>query len=205
MHRPGVSTSTLADQAVAAAESPPQVKVDFTRKHREPCAQKKTRAGFHKAPASKIDNHGYRRESLFAVSLDARPHPTLYAVCDLRGSLHFPDDGLFNHRQSDPHVRAALGWRVKATLMASCPPRADATVCAGLAAAIIHVEVGPMYRAVDNLGRTVDFLLSERRDVAAAKRFFSKAMKKHGTPRSSHSMLTLLRIEPSRNCNQRER
>ena len=40
-----------------------------------------------------------------------------------------------------------------------------------------------LYRAVDKLGRTVDFLLSERRDVAAAKRFFSKAMKKHGTPR----------------------
>ena len=40
-----------------------------------------------------------------------------------------------------------------------------------------------LYRAVDKQGRTVDFLLSERRDVAAAKRFFSKAMKKHGPPR----------------------
>jgi transposase-like protein len=40
-----------------------------------------------------------------------------------------------------------------------------------------------LYRAVDKVGRTVDFLLSERRDVAAAKRFFSEAMKKHGTPR----------------------
>jgi transposase-like protein len=40
-----------------------------------------------------------------------------------------------------------------------------------------------LYRAVDKLGRTVDFLLSEQRDVAAAKRFFSKAMKRHGTPR----------------------
>jgi transposase-like protein len=40
-----------------------------------------------------------------------------------------------------------------------------------------------LYRAVDKVGRTVDFLLSERRDVAAAKRFFNKAMKKHGTPR----------------------
>jgi transposase-like protein len=39
------------------------------------------------------------------------------------------------------------------------------------------------YRAVDKQGRTVDFLLSERRDVAAAKRFFSEAMKKHGTSR----------------------
>src|SRR5882757_794276 len=43
---------------------------------------------------------------------------------------------------------------------------------------------GPtLYRAVDKQGRTVDFLLSERRDVAAAKRSFSKAMKKHGTLR----------------------
>jgi len=29
-----------------------------------------------------------------------------------------------------------------------------------------------LYRAVDKAGRTVDFLLSRRRDMAAAKRFF---------------------------------
>jgi transposase-like protein len=40
-----------------------------------------------------------------------------------------------------------------------------------------------LYRAVDKQGRTIDLLLSERRDVVAAKRFFSKAMKKYGTPR----------------------
>src|SRR5712671_1572629 len=40
-----------------------------------------------------------------------------------------------------------------------------------------------LYRAVDKYGRTVDFLLSERRDVAAAKGFFRKAMKSHATPR----------------------
>jgi transposase-like protein len=40
-----------------------------------------------------------------------------------------------------------------------------------------------LYRAVDKQGRTVDFLLSKRRDVAAAERFFSRATKQHGTPR----------------------
>ena len=40
-----------------------------------------------------------------------------------------------------------------------------------------------LYRAVDKQGRTVAFLLSKRRDVAAAKRFFSKATKQHGAPR----------------------
>ena len=40
-----------------------------------------------------------------------------------------------------------------------------------------------LYRAVDKEGRTVDFLLSRRRDIAAAKRFFSRAVKQHGAPR----------------------
>ncbi len=40
-----------------------------------------------------------------------------------------------------------------------------------------------LYRAVDKQGCTVDFLLSERRDVGAAKHFFRNAMKGNGTPR----------------------
>jgi transposase-like protein len=40
-----------------------------------------------------------------------------------------------------------------------------------------------LYRAVDKEGRTVDFLLSKRRDVMAAKRFFSQATRQHGRPR----------------------
>ena len=42
-----------------------------------------------------------------------------------------------------------------------------------------------MYRAVDREGKTVDFRLSTRRDVAAAKAFFRKAIKSQGsTPRT---------------------
>src|SRR5437588_3270890 len=40
-----------------------------------------------------------------------------------------------------------------------------------------------LYRAVDKAGRTIDFLLSKRRDMAAAKGFFSRAVKQHGAPR----------------------
>jgi transposase-like protein len=39
-----------------------------------------------------------------------------------------------------------------------------------------------LYRAVDKRGLTVDFLLSEHRDIAAAKRFFTRAVERHGTP-----------------------
>ncbi|MDH6186602.1 transposase-like protein [Polaromonas sp. CG_23.6] len=39
-----------------------------------------------------------------------------------------------------------------------------------------------LYRAVDKEGKTVDFLLTARRDKAAVLRFFDKAMKPNGVP-----------------------
>src|SRR5471030_814552 len=39
-----------------------------------------------------------------------------------------------------------------------------------------------LYRAVDKQGKTVDFLLTAKRDMAAAKRFFDKAMDANGNP-----------------------
>src|SRR4051795_491327 len=37
-----------------------------------------------------------------------------------------------------------------------------------------------LYRAVDSAGQTIDFLLTERRDAAAAKRFFRRALLNEG-------------------------
>ena len=39
-----------------------------------------------------------------------------------------------------------------------------------------------LYRAVDKQGKTVDFLLTAKRDTAAARRFFEKAMAANGVP-----------------------
>ena len=39
-----------------------------------------------------------------------------------------------------------------------------------------------LYRAVDKQGKTVDFLLTAKRDRAAAKRLFDKAMTANGAP-----------------------
>ena len=39
-----------------------------------------------------------------------------------------------------------------------------------------------LYRAVDRHGKTLDFMLSGRRDLAAARRFFKRAMRTTGVP-----------------------
>ncbi len=60
-----------------------------------------------------------------------------------------------------------------------------------------------LYRAVDKQGQTVDFLLSEKRDIAAAKRFFIKAIENNEAPQkitldgyeASHTAVSELKAE----------
>ena len=39
-----------------------------------------------------------------------------------------------------------------------------------------------LYRAIDRQGKTIDFLLTKRRDMQAARRFFKNAISKHACP-----------------------
>jgi transposase-like protein len=63
-----------------------------------------------------------------------------------------------------PHLRTSNGsWRVDETYIR------------------VKGEWVYLYRAVDAAGQTIDFLLSPKRDAAAAKRFFRKALKQSHT------------------------
>jgi putative transposase len=44
------------------------------------------------------------------------------------------------------------------------------------------VQSSSWYRAVDTEGQTIDFLLTAKRDAAAALRFFRQAIRHHGEP-----------------------
>lgn len=41
-----------------------------------------------------------------------------------------------------------------------------------------------LYRAVDKFGQTLDFMLSKRRNKAAATKFFARALEANGLPRT---------------------
>ena len=51
-----------------------------------------------------------------------------------------------------------------------------------------YIKVGGqwkyLYRAVDRAGATIDFLLRAHRDLAAARRFFERAIELHGVPKT---------------------
>jgi transposase-like protein len=57
-------------------------------------------------------------------------------------------------------------------------------------------DSGFLYRAVDSGGHTIDFLLTDRRDAAAAKRFFRRALLNDATRCRASSMW--IRTRPMR-------
>jgi transposase, IS6 family len=46
-----------------------------------------------------------------------------------------------------------------------------------------------LYRAIDQFGQVIDVLVSEKRDLAATRRFFTRALE-HGRPRSRSPLIT---------------
>lgn len=70
----------------------------------------------------------------------------------------------FDKRWSRFSTQAGTSWRVDETYVS------------------IRGQWAYLYRAVDVAGKTVDFRLSPRRNVAAAKAFFRKAVRSQGRP-----------------------
>lgn len=77
------------------------------------------------------------------------------------GSMLYPE---FEKRWSRYARSVSTSWRVDETYIR------------------VHGRWTYLYRAVDKYGLTVDFMLSEHRDIAAAKRFFIRAIERHGAP-----------------------
>ena len=76
-------------------------------------------------------------------------------------------------------------WSVKMLpIHGAAMRRSKRTVGAGWRMDETYVKVGGqwkyLYRAVDNVGHTIDFLLCAYRDYAAARRFFERAIDLHG-------------------------
>jgi transposase-like protein len=88
-------------------------------------------------------------------------------------------------------VAASTGHALGSALCAGVPKRwqrYEKPVALSWRVDETYIKVGGhwtyLYRAVDQNGKSVNFFLSQRRDVGAAKAFFRRASKKHGDPLS---------------------
>jgi putative transposase len=62
-----------------------------------------------------------------------------------------------------------------------------------------------LYRAIDKQGATVDFMLSQTRNLKDAKRFFRRAYRRHGLPQQVTIDGSQTNLEAARQCHTQER
>jgi transposase-like protein len=99
-------------------------------------------------------------------------------------------EGMMAERGVEVHHASVHRWALKIVPVLAegiSPPQATAgLVVASGRVDETYVKVGGqwkyLYRAVDRLGCTVDFELTAHRDIAAARRFFERAIDLHGVP-----------------------
>src|SRR5262249_55086409 len=114
-----------------------------------------------------------------AAALRPRDHRAVRAVVSaLQAQLPRPggDDGRA-WGVDGPHHDHALGASLCAGVRAPLEPLRAASWRVDETYVKVRGEWVYLYRAVDRAGNTIDFRLSPRRDAAAAKAFFRKAIK----------------------------
>jgi putative transposase len=62
-----------------------------------------------------------------------------------------------------------------------------------------------LYRAVDKFGNSIDFLLTAKRDLKAAKRFLKKSIRSHGLPAKANIDKSGANIAAMKEVNQENR
>jgi hypothetical protein len=134
-------------------------------------------------PESRTNRHVQLQRYAFSDRRDSGLHPL---VCGVPAELpSLGGDDARERRVGRPLIDQPVGDSFPAALREDGPER-KRPVGGSWRMDETYIKVKGvwkyLYSAVDKQGRTVDFLFTAKRDMAAAKRFFDKAMGANGTP-----------------------